>query len=126
MIEPFRGRVYDPCCGSSGMFVQSVEFIRAHANGNGNGGKARADISIYGQESNYTTWRLAKMNLAIRGIDGQIAHGDALHNDRFSIAASVKLRPDDFMLAPFRAPAAQATRGSRFSSRSASGRLMMG
>ena len=55
------GRVYDPCCGSSGMFVQSVAFIRAHASGNGNGGRARADISIYGQESNYTTWRLAKM-----------------------------------------------------------------
>ncbi len=69
MLEPYRGRVYDPCCGSSGMFVQSVEFIRAHAKGNGNGGKAKADISIYGQESNYTTWRLARMNLAIRGID---------------------------------------------------------
>jgi len=90
MLEPYRGRVYDPCCGSSGMFVQSVEFIRAHANGNGNGGKrakgakggAKADISIYGQESNYTTWRLAKMNLAIRGIDGQIAHGDTFHDDR--------------------------------------------
>ncbi len=82
MLEPYRGRVYDPCCGSSGMFVQSMEFIRAHANGNGNGGKAKADISIYGQESNYTTWRLAKMNLAIRGIDGNIAHGDTFHNDR--------------------------------------------
>jgi type I restriction enzyme M protein len=82
MLEPFRGRVYDPCCGSSGMFVQSVNFIRAHANGNGNGSKAKADISIYGQESNYTTWRLAKMNLAIRGIDGQILHGDTFHNDR--------------------------------------------
>jgi type I restriction enzyme M protein len=82
MLEPYRGRVYDPCCGSSGMFVQSVEFIRAHTKGNGNGGKAKADISIYGQESNYTTWRLAKMNLAIRGIDGQIAHGDTFHNDR--------------------------------------------
>ena len=85
MLEPYKGRVYDPCCGSSGMFVQSVEFIRAHASGNGNGrngGKAKADISIYGQESNYTTWRLAKMNLAIRGIDGQIAHGDTFHNDR--------------------------------------------
>ena len=80
MLEPYRGRVYDPCCGSSGMFVQSVEFIRAHATGNG--GKARGDISIYGQESNYTTWRLAKMNLAIRGIEGQIAHGDSFHNDR--------------------------------------------
>ena len=82
MLEPYRGRVYDPCCGSSGMFVQSMEFIRAHASGNGNGGQARADISIYGQESNYTTWRLAKMNLAIRGIEGQIAHGDSFHTDR--------------------------------------------
>ena len=82
MLEPYQGRVYDPCCGSSGMFVQSVEFIRAHASGNGNGGRARGDISIYGQESNYTTWRLAKMNLAIRGIEGQIAHGDSFHNDR--------------------------------------------
>ena len=82
MLEPYRGRVYDPCCGSSGMFVQSLEFIRAHSSGNGNGGQARADISIYGQESNYTTWRLAKMNLAIRGIEGQIAHGDSFHNDR--------------------------------------------
>ena len=86
MLEPFSGRVYDPCCGSSGMFVQSIEFIRAHASGNDNGGKSprgtRTDISIYGQESNYTTWRLAKMNLAIRGIEGQIAHGDSFHNDR--------------------------------------------
>ena len=86
MLEPYRGRVYDPCCGSSGMFVQSVEFIQAHATGNGNGGKvskgAKPDISIYGQESNYTTWRLAKMNLAIRGIEGQIAHGDSFHSDR--------------------------------------------
>ena len=76
MIEPYKGRVYDPCCGSSGMFVQSEEFIAAHGGRIGN-------ISIYGQESNYTTWRLAKMNLAIRGIDGQIAHGDTFHNDRF-------------------------------------------
>ncbi len=75
MIEPYKGRVYDPCCGSSGMFVQSEEFIAAH------GGKM-GDISIYGQESNYTTWRLAKMNLAIRSIDGQISHGDTFHNDR--------------------------------------------
>ncbi len=86
MLEPYQGRVYDPCCGSSGMFVQSVEFIQAHATGNGNGGRvprgAKTDISIYGQESNYTTWRLAKMNLAIRGIEGQIAHGDSFHNDR--------------------------------------------
>ncbi|MCX6360826.1 MAG: class I SAM-dependent DNA methyltransferase [Armatimonadetes bacterium] len=75
MLEPYRGRVYDPCCGSSGMFVQSEEFIAAH------GGGIR-DISVYGQEMNYTTWRLAQMNLAIRGIDGQIAHGDTFHNDR--------------------------------------------
>ena len=86
MLEPYQGRVYDPCCGSSGMFVQSVEFIQAHATGNGNGGRssksAKKNISIYGQESNYTTWRLAKMNLAIRGIDGQITHGDSFHADR--------------------------------------------
>ena len=67
---------------ASGMFVQSVDFVRAHANGNGNGGKAKADTSIYGQESNYTTWRLAKRNLAIRGIDSQIAHGDTFHDAR--------------------------------------------
>ena len=83
MLEPYNGRVYDPCCGSSGMFVQSMAFIRAHASGNDNGGRARAEISIFGQESNYTTWRLARMNLAIRGIEGsQIAHGDSFHNDR--------------------------------------------
>jgi type I restriction enzyme M protein len=75
MIEPYKGRVYDPCCGSSGMFVQSEEFIAAH------GGRI-GDLSIYGQELNYTTWRLAKMNLAIRGIDGQIEQGDTFHNDR--------------------------------------------
>ncbi|MBW8074458.1 MAG: N-6 DNA methylase [Metallibacterium scheffleri] len=75
MLAPYRGRVYDPCCGSGGMFVQSEKFIEAHA------GKI-GDISVYGQESNYTTWRLAKMNLAIRGIDAQIGHGDTFHNDR--------------------------------------------
>ena len=75
MIEPYKGRVYDPCCGSSGMFVQSEAFIRAHGGGLG-------DISIYGQESNYTTWRLARMNLAIRGIEGHLEHGDTFHNDQ--------------------------------------------
>ena len=75
VLAPYKGRVYDPCCGSGGMFVQSEKFIEAHA------GKL-GDISIYGQESNYTTWRLAKMNLAIRGIDAQIAHGDTFHNDK--------------------------------------------
>jgi type I restriction enzyme M protein len=83
MLRPYKGRVYDPCCGSAGMFVQSVEFIEAHATGNGNGGRARSQISIYGQELNYTTWRLAKMNLAIRGIDGRIEQGDSFLNDRF-------------------------------------------
>ncbi|CAN5750260.1 class I SAM-dependent DNA methyltransferase [soil metagenome] len=62
MLEPYKGRVFDPCCGSGGMFVQSDEFVREHQ------GRVN-DISIYGQESNQTTWRLAKMNLAIRGID---------------------------------------------------------
>ena len=84
MIEPYWGRVYDPCCGSAGMFVQSMEFIHAHANGNSNGsaGNARGDIAIYGQESNYTTWRLAQMNLAVRSIAGKIEHGDSFHNER--------------------------------------------
>jgi type I restriction enzyme M protein len=62
MLEPYKGRVFDPCCGSGGMFVQSEKFVTKHQ------GKIN-DISIYGQESNQTTWRLAKMNLAIRGID---------------------------------------------------------
>jgi type I restriction enzyme M protein len=75
MLAPYKGRVYDPCCGSGGMFVQSEKFVEAHA------GKI-GDISIYGQESNYTTWRLAKMNLAIRGIDAQIKHGDTFHADQ--------------------------------------------
>lgn len=62
MLEPYKGRVFDPCCGSGGMFVQSEKFVEQHQ------GRVN-DISIYGQESNQTTWRLAKMNLAIRGID---------------------------------------------------------
>ncbi|MCD6573437.1 MAG: type I restriction-modification system subunit M, partial [Thermoplasmata archaeon] len=74
MIEPFRGRIYDPCCGSGGMFVQSEKFIEAH------GGKI-GDVSIYGQESNPTTWRLCKMNLAIRGIEANIKLGDSFHKD---------------------------------------------
>ncbi|MCM0588729.2 MAG: class I SAM-dependent DNA methyltransferase [Gloeotrichia echinulata CP02] len=76
MIEPYKGRIYDPCCGSGGMFVQSEKFVEAH------GGKI-GDISIYGQESNPTTWKLCKMNLAIRGIDGNIGthNADTFHND---------------------------------------------
>src|SRR3989339_659958 len=66
MLEPYKGRIFDPCCGSGGMFVQSEKFVEAH------GGRI-GDISVYGQESNQTTWRLCKMNLAIRGIDANIA-----------------------------------------------------
>ena len=66
MLEPYKGRIFDPCCGSGGMFVQSERFVEAR------GGKI-GDIAIYGQESNQTTWRLCKMNLAIRGIDANIA-----------------------------------------------------
>lgn len=82
MLEPYDGKVYDPCCGSAGMFVQSKEFIRSHATGNGNGGKARGVIRVYGQESNHATWRLAKMNLTIHGIEGDIRYGDIFHDDQ--------------------------------------------
>ena len=76
MIEPYKGRVYDPCCGSGGMFVMSEKFVETH------GGRV-GDIAIYGQESNPTTWRLCKMNLAIRGINGDLGplHADSFHND---------------------------------------------
>jgi type I restriction enzyme M protein len=76
MLEPYEGRVFDPCCGSGGMFVQSEEFIEAHEGRIGS-------IAIYGQESNQTTWRLCKMNLAIRGIDANIQWGNSFHNDSF-------------------------------------------
>lgn len=76
MIEPFKGRIYDPCCGSGGMFVQSEKFVEE------NQGKL-TDLSIYGEELNSTTWKLCKMNLAIRGLDGNIGpeHADTFHND---------------------------------------------
>ena len=76
MLAPYKGRIYDPCCGSGGMFVQSEKFIAEH------GGRL-GDIAIYGQESNPTTWRLAKMNLAIRGIDGNLGgqNADSFHKD---------------------------------------------
>ncbi|MCK9593840.1 MAG: type I restriction-modification system subunit M [Methanoregula sp.] len=88
MLAPYKGRVFDPCCGSGGMFVQSEKFVEAH------GGKI-GDISIYGQESNATTWCLARMNLAIRGIDNDLGkeHADSFHRD---------MHPDlkaDFILA---------------------------
>ena len=83
MIEPYSdstkkgGRVFDPCCGSGGMFVQSEKFVVAH------GGRV-GDIAIYGQESNFTTWRLAKMNMAIRGIDANLGPepADSFHKDQ--------------------------------------------
>lgn len=76
MIEPYSGRVYDPCCGSGGMFVQSEKFVKDH--------QGRIDnLSIYGQELNSTTWKLCKMNLAIRGLEGNLgpSHADSFHND---------------------------------------------
>jgi type I restriction enzyme M protein len=88
MIEPYKGRVYDPCFGSGGMFVQSENFVEAH-------GGQRNDIAVYGEELNDTTWRLGKMNLAIRGIEADLGPrwGDTFHDD---------LHPDlkaDFILA---------------------------
>lgn len=76
MIEPYRGRIYDPACGSGGMFIQSEKFVEEHQ------GKLE-DLSIYGQELNSTTWKLCRMNLVIRGLDGNIgpSHGDTFHND---------------------------------------------
>jgi type I restriction enzyme M protein len=74
MIEPYRGKIYDPCCGSGGMFVQSIKFVESHE------GNSR-DISIYGQENTATTYKLAKMNLAIRGISGNL--GDVAGNTFF-------------------------------------------
>lgn len=94
MLEPYRGRVYDPCCGSGGMFVQSEKFVQAH------GGRL-TDISIFGQESNATTWRLCKMNLAIRGIEANLGphQADTFHNDKHKDLKA------DFLLAnpPFNA-----------------------
>ncbi len=75
MLEPYKGRVYDPCCGSGGMFVWSEKFVEEHA------GRID-DIAVYGQELNETTWRLAKMNMAIRGIDADIRRGDTLTHDQ--------------------------------------------
>ena len=77
MLQPFNGRVYDPCCGSGGMFVQAEHFVTAH-------GGSSNDISVFGQEQNPTTWRLAKMNLAIRGIEANLGPewGDSFHDDK--------------------------------------------
>lgn len=76
VIEPYQGRVYDPCCGSGGMFVQSAEFVKRHQG-------SINDLAIYGQESNPTTWKMATMNLAIRGIDADLGkfNADTFFND---------------------------------------------
>ncbi|WP_254127011.1 N-6 DNA methylase [Aquihabitans sp. G128] len=78
MIEPFKGRIYDPCCGSGGMFVQSAEFLAAHGGG-------RDDLAIYGQEFVAATWRLARMNLALRGIEANLGthSAETFHRDLF-------------------------------------------
>lgn len=85
MLEPYRGRVYDPCCGSGGMFVQSEKFIEDHSDRQ-HVEEAKRQISIYGQERNHTTWRLCKMNLAVRGIDADIRHNNegSFVRDEFS------------------------------------------
>ncbi|MBS3973040.1 MAG: SAM-dependent DNA methyltransferase [Erysipelotrichia bacterium] len=90
MIEPYKGRVYDPCCGSGGMFVQSAKFVEQHQGRLG-------DISIYGQEYNASTWKLAKMNLAIRGIDGNLGERDA---DTFGNDQHKTLRADYILANP--------------------------
>ena len=76
MLEPYKGRVFDPCCGSGGMFVQSEKFVEKH-------GGSKFELSVFGQESNPTTWRLAKMNLAIRGIEADLGaeNADSFHRD---------------------------------------------
>ena len=91
VIEPFKGRVYDPCCGSGGMFVLSDEFVISH------GGK-RDDISIYGQESNPTTWRLASMNLAIRGMSADMGEESV---DTFSSDQHRDKKFDFILMNPF-------------------------
>jgi type I restriction enzyme M protein len=90
MLEPYKGRAFDPCCGSGGMFVQNEKFVKAH------GGRID-DISIYGQESNQTTWRLCKMNLAIRGIDEDIQWNN---EGSFINDAHTDLRADFVMANP--------------------------
>lgn len=92
MIEPFSGKVYDPCCGSGGMFVQSVDFVSHHQ------GTSR-DISIYGQEYTATTYRLAKMNLAIRGISANLG---AAPRNTFSADQHKNLKADFIMANPLR------------------------
>ena len=90
MIEPFKGRVYDPCCGSGGMFVQSARFVEEHQG-------RKDDIHIFGQEFNADTWKLAKMNLAIRGIDGNLGERDA---DTFGNDQHKTLRADYILANP--------------------------
>ena len=96
MLAPYKGRVYDPCCGSGGMFVQSEEFIDAHGR--------TGDISIWGQELNYTTWRLARMNLAIRGIEADLGPQNAdsfLHDLHPDLKADYILANPPFNMSPW-------------------------
>ena len=81
LLAPYKGRVYDPTCGSGGMFVKSEEFVEGHKGKYDINKNPRDNISIYGQESNHTTWKLARMNLAIRRIEADIRHGDTFHHD---------------------------------------------
>jgi type I restriction enzyme M protein len=90
MLAPYKGRVYDPCCGSGGMFVQSEEFLEAH-------GGTRRDLSIFGQESNPTTWKLARMNLAIRSIEANLGPENA---DSFLRDLHPDLRADYILANP--------------------------
>ena len=90
VLQPYHGRVYDPCCGSGGMFVQSAKFVESHS-GNIN------DISVYGQDSNPTTWKMAQMNLAIRGIDADLGKFNA---DTFFNDCHPTLRADFIMANP--------------------------
>ena len=81
LLAPYKGRVYDPACGSGGIFVKSEEFVSEHTGRKDLNKSARDNISVYGQESNHTTWKLARMNLAIRRIEADIRHGDTFHHD---------------------------------------------
>lgn len=97
ILQPYKGRVYDPCCGAGGMFVQSAKFIEAHQ------GKIN-DISVFGQESNPTTWKMAKMNLAIRGIDanlGNVPEDTFLNDQHPTMKADFIMANPPFNLSPW-------------------------
>ena len=110
ILQPFNGRVYDPCCGAGGMFVQSADFVKNHQ-GNIN------NISVYGQESNPTTWKMAKMNLAIRGIDGNLGEipEDTFLNDQHpTMRADYVMANPPFNLTPWGADKLKEDRRWKF------------